>query len=241
VKQTSILIAEDNVVLATLIAKSLRSEGYRTEMVHDGHTALKLAQDGSFDFLILDLDLPLVRGPEVLSRLRLLNKDIGVLILSGVNEIEERVARLDGGADDYITKPVALAELSARIRALMRRKGAAAGDAILRVADLELDRIQRKVIRNGKEIQLSGTEFKLLEYFMRNAGRNITRSMLMEEVWELSADTATNVVDVYVNYLRKKIDDDAPAKLINTVRGVGFRFGSDESKLGKGAGSQVES
>lgn len=239
-KQINILIAEDNVVLATLISKSLRSEGYRTEVVHDGHTALKLAQDGSFDFLILDLDLPLLRGPEVLSRLRLLNKDIGVLILSGVNEIEERVARLDGGADDYITKPVALAELSARIRALMRRKGAATGDAILRVDDLELDRIQRKVIRNGKEIQLSGTEFKLLEYFMRNAGRNITRSMLMEEVWE-SADTATNVVDVYVNYLRKKIDDDAPTKLINTVRGIGFRFGSDESKLGKGAGSQVES
>jgi len=224
VNQTSILIAEDNIALATLLMKSLRSEGHVVEMAHDGQKALQLLSGGTFDLLVLDLDLPILRGPEVLARLRAKNRDIPVLILTGIDRVEDRVARLDDGADDYLMKPVSLAELSARVRALLRRTSKTE-ETTLRVADLELNRLQRKVRRGDKVIELTSKEFSLLEYFMRNAGRHITRSMLIEDVWSLSSEAVTNVVDVYVNYLRKKIDDGASIRLINTVRGVGFCFG----------------
>jgi DNA-binding response OmpR family regulator len=231
-----ILIVEDHLALASLIAKAFESDGYLAEMAHDGHTALKMLDNNSFDLIILDLDLPVIRGPEVLARLRAFNKETRVLMLTAMGEIKARVACLDGGADDYVTKPVSLAELAARVRALLRR-GLRSDESVLRIADLELDRMQRSVSRAGRPIVLTGKEFSLLEYFMRNSGRDISRNMILEDVWHLSSDTVTNVVDVYVNYLRKKIDEGSSIKLINTVRGVGFRFGASE---GPGSGKSAQ-
>jgi two-component system OmpR family response regulator len=152
------------------------------------------------------------------------NTDIPILILTATDEVAERVACLDAGADDYLTKPFSFSELSARIRAVLRRKDHP-GHAFLKVADLELDYLQRTVHRGGRTIELTPKEFGLLEYFMRHPGQRITRNMIIEHVWKLSPDTMTNVVDVYVNYLRKKIDEGSSVKLIRTIRGVGYEFG----------------
>jgi two-component system copper resistance phosphate regulon response regulator CusR len=174
--------------------------------------------------LILDLNLPIISGTEVLQKVRTANTDLPILILTATDEVAERVACLDAGADDYLTKPFSFSELSARIRAVFRRKNRP-GHAFLKVADLELDYLQRTVHRGGRTIELTPKEFRLLEYFMRHPGRRITRNMIIEHVWKLSPDTMTNVVDVYVNYLRKKIDEGSSVKLIRTIRGVGYEFG----------------
>src|SRR5579864_3468144 len=223
-----ILIAEDDAPLATFIAKAFKSEDHATEIAPNGDEALQRIQKGAFDLLILDLNLPLISGGEVLSKVRSGNVDIPILILTATDEVAERVACLDAGADDYLTKPFSFSELSARIRAVLRRKGQA-GLAHLKVADLELDYMRRTVHRAGRMIDLTPKEFGLLEYFMRNPGRRITRNMIIEHVWKLSPDTMTNVVDVYVNYLRKKIDEGAKIKLIRTIRGVGYEFGVSEN------------
>jgi DNA-binding response OmpR family regulator len=231
-----ILIAEDDAPLATVIAQAFKSEEHVTKVAPDGEDALHLMQKEMFDLLILDLNLPIVSGSEVLQKVRSAdrdnpilseNRDIPILILTATDEVAERVACLDAGADDYLTKPFSFSELSARIRAVRRRKNQAA-QAFLKVADLELDYMQRTVHRGGRVIELTPKEFGLLEYFMRNPGRHITRNMIIEHVWKLSPDTMTNVVDVYVNYLRKKIDEGAKIKLIRTVRGVGYEFGIKE-------------
>lgn len=223
-----ILIAEDDAPLATFIAKAFKSEDHVTEIAASGEDALQRLQKGSFDLLILDLNLPVVSGSEVLSKIRSENADIPILILTATDEVAERVSCLDAGADDYLTKPFLFSELSARIRAVLRRKNRA-GQAYLRVADLELDYMQRTVHRGDRNIELTPKEFALLDYFMRNPGRRITRNMIIEHVWKLSPDTMTNVVDVYVNYLRKKIDEGAKIKLIRTIRGVGYEFGPSNS------------
>ena len=223
-----ILIAEDDAPLATFIAKAFKSEDHVTEIAASGEDALQRLQKGSFDLLILDLNLPVVSGSEVLSKIRSENTDIPILILTATDEVAERVSCLDAGADDYLTKPFLFSELSARIRAVLRRKNRA-GQAYLRVADLELDYMQRTVHRGDRNIELTPKEFALLDYFMRNPGRRITRNMIIEHVWKLSPDTMTNVVDVYVNYLRKKIDEGAKIKLIRTIRGVGYEFGPSNS------------
>src|SRR5579871_2793323 len=222
-----ILIAEDDAPLATFIAKAFKSEDHATEIAPSGDEALQRVQMGAFDLLILDLNLPVISGTEVLSKVRSGNADIPILILTATDEVAERVACLDAGADDYLTKPFSFSELSARIRAVLRRKNHPR-QAYLKVADLELDYMQRTVHRGGRVIELTPKEFGLLEYFMRNAGRRITRNMIIEHVWKLSPDTMTNVVDVYVNYLRKKIDEGEKVKLIRTVRGVGYEFGFKE-------------
>ncbi|HEY2170664.1 MAG TPA: response regulator transcription factor [Candidatus Angelobacter sp.] len=222
-----ILIAEDDAPLATVIAQAFKSEDHVTKVAASGDHALHLMQKETFDLLILDLNLPVIAGNEVLHRVRSENSDIPILILTATDEVEERVACLDAGADDYLTKPFSFSELSARIRAVLRRKNHP-GQAFLKVADLELDYMQRTVHRGGRVIELTPKEFGLLEYFMRNAGQHITRNMIIEHVWKLSPDTMTNVVDVYVNYLRKKIDEAAKIKLIRTVRGVGYEFGVNE-------------
>src|SRR6476660_1464118 len=219
-----ILIAEDDVPLASFIAKAFKSEDHVTEISADGRDALQRMEKEPFDLLILDLNLPVISGSEVLSRVRRVNADIPILILTATDEVAERVARLDAGADDYLTKPFSFSELAARIRAVLRRKKQA-GQAHLKVADIELDYLQRTVQRDGRTIELTPKEFSLLEYFMRNQGTRITRNMIIEHVWKLSPDTMTNVVDVYVNYLRKKIDEGSRVKLIRTVRGVGYEFG----------------
>lgn len=226
-----ILIAEDDAPLATFIAKAFNSEDHVTEIAPTGDDALQRTQRGGFDLLILDLNLPVISGTEVLQKVRSANTDIPILILTATDEVGERVACLDAGADDYLTKPFSFSELSARIRAVLRRKNHP-GQAFLKVADLELDYLQRTVHRAGRTIELTPKEFGLLDYFMRNPGRRITRNMIIEHVWKLSPDTMTNVVDVYVNYLRKKIDEGSSVRLIRTIRGVGYEFGVAEN--GKG-------
>lgn len=223
-----ILIAEDDAPLATFIAKAFKSEDHVTEIAASGEDALQRIQKGSFDLLILDLNLPVVSGSEVLSKVRSENADIPILILTATDEVAERVSCLDAGADDYLTKPFSFSELAARIRAVLRRKNHS-GQAYLKVADLELDYMQRTVHRGDRNIELTPKEFALLEYFMRNPGRRITRNMIIEHVWKLSPDTMTNVVDVYVNYLRKKIDEGAKVRLIRTIRGVGYEFGPSDT------------
>ena len=222
-----ILIAEDDAPLATFIAKAFNSEDHVTEIAPTGDDALKRVQRGELDLLILDLNLPIISGTEVLQKVRTANTDLPILILTATDEVAERVACLDAGADDYLTKPFSFSELSARIRAVFRRKNRP-GHAFLKVADLELDYLQRTVHRGGRTIELTPKEFRLLEYFMRHPGRRITRNMIIEHVWKLSPDTMTNVVDVYVNYLRKKIDEGSSVKLIRTIRGVGYEFGVPE-------------
>src|SRR5579859_7407593 len=226
-----ILIAEDDAPLASFIAKAFNSEDHVTEIAPTGDDALQRIQRGGFDLLILDLNLPVISGSEVLRKVRSTNADIPILILTATDAVAERVACLDAGADDYLTKPFSFSELSARIRAVLRRKNRP-GQAFLKVADLELDYLQRTVHRAGRTIELTPKEFGLLEYFMRNPGRRITRNMIIEHVWKLSPDTMTNVVDVYVNYLRKKIDEGEKIKLIRTVRGVGYEFGVNEEMDG---------
>lgn len=193
-----VLIVEDDVPLANFLADELRSEGFSVELVHDGEAALTLLQDSRrYDLLVLDLNLPKLDGIGVLNSIRPKKPSLPVLVLTARSRIEDRVQSLDTGADDCLIKPFSFTELSARVRALLRR-GPRTVEAVLRVADLELDRVARKVERGGKSIELTSKEFALLEYLMRNAGRRVTRAMIVEHVWNLSFDTSTNIVDVYV-------------------------------------------
>lgn len=216
-----ILIAEDDVPLAGFLRKGLEAEHYAVDVAADGQTASELATAYDYDLLVLDLNLPKRDGVAVLCEVRSTKEDVPILVLTGRSRVEDRVAVLDQGADDYVTKPFSFSELSARVRALLRR-GKLPQQVTLQVDDLILDRIERSVERGGKRIELTSKEFALLEYLMRNAGRCITRAMIIEHVWNISFDTTTNVVDVYINYLRKKVDENAARKLIQTVRGAGY-------------------
>ncbi len=229
-----ILIAEDDAPLASFIAKNFAAEDHSVEIAGDGEEALQRLADKGYDLLILDLNLPVMAGGQVLSKIRSYDADLPILILTATDHVTERVACLDAGADDYLTKPFSFSELSARVRALLRRKSRPA-ETVLRIEDLQLDCVRRTVHRGGRVIELTPKEFSLLEYFMRNVGRRITRNMIIEYVWKLSPDTMTNVVDVYVNYLRKKIDDGAKVRLIHTIRGVGYEFGATATVLNSSA------
>lgn len=226
-----ILVVEDDVPLATFVRKGLQAEHYAVDTANDGELAAQLALENEYDLLILDMNLPKVDGLEVLRRVRAKKPSLPILVLSARSRVEERVQTLDTGADDYLIKPFSFTELSARVRALMRR-GPRTAETVLQIADLELDRVERKVRRAGKHIELTSKEFALLEYLLRNAGRRVTRTMIVEHVWNLSFDTSTNIVDVYINYLRRKVDDGFSPQLIHTVRGVGYELGCPE-------GSQV--
>jgi DNA-binding response OmpR family regulator len=219
-----VLVVEDDKPVASFIKKGLESEHYAVDLAWDGEDAQSLVGNASFDLVILDLVLPKVDGLEVLKHIRAQQTSLPVLILSGRARVEDRVKGLDLGADDYMTKPFSFAELSARVRALLRRSPISTG-VVLHVEDLELDRVERVVRRAGQRIDLTPREFALLEYLMRNAGRCVTRAMIVEHVWNFSFDTMTNVVDVYINYLRKKVDQSSENKLIHTVRTVGYRLG----------------
>jgi two-component system, OmpR family, copper resistance phosphate regulon response regulator CusR len=220
-----ILIAEDDDALARFVRQGLESEHYTVDVFADGEQARTAAIDVDYDLVILDLNLPRLDGVSILRHLRMKKPSLPVLVLTQRTKVEDRVQCLDTGADDYLAKPFSYSELSARIRALVRRSHLPS-EAVLLVADLKLDRIEHLVERAGRRIELTTKEFSLLEYLMRNAGRRVTRSMIIEHVWNLTFDTTTNVVDVYINYLRRKIDDGHPAKLIHTVRGVGYELSS---------------
>jgi DNA-binding response OmpR family regulator len=219
-----ILVAEDDPSLAELLRQGLQQEQFSVQIVADGGEAQRLASDGFFDLLLLDLNLPGASGLDVLRTVRSNKPDLPVLIVTGAGSVEDRIRGLDAGADDYIAKPFVFAELNARIRAVLRR-GNRPARSILEVDDLELDRVSHAVRRSGHAIELSPKEFALLEFLMRQPGQPVSRSSIVEQVWHLSCDTMTNVVDVYVNYLRRKVDSNYPQPLIHTIRGVGYQIG----------------
>lgn len=221
-----ILVVEDEKKVAGFIKKGLEEEGYAIDVAHDGREGLLLALDGVHDLIILDLNLPEMDGLKVLREFRKNRGQTPVLLLTVRAAIEDKVLGLDTGADDYLTKPFSFKELLARIRALLRRRAEAA-PPLLQVADLTLDPARRVVSRGTERIELSTKEFALLDYFMRNPGRVLTRTMIAEHVWDYDFDPMTNIIDVYVNYLRKKIDTGREPKLLHTVRGVGYLLKAD--------------
>ena len=216
-----ILIVEDEKKLANFLKKGLQEEGYAVDLVHNGEDGLYMATDKDYDLVILDIYIPKLDGFAVLKRLREQEVATPVLLLTVRATIEDKVLGLDLGADDYLTKPFAFEKILARVRALLRRH-TSLDNMVLRLADLVLDPVRRTVMRGTRKIDLTVKEFALLEYLMRNTSRVVSRTMIVEHVWNYDFDTGTNVVDVYVNYLRKKIDTDPDAKLIHTVRGVGY-------------------
>jgi len=225
-----ILVIEDDAALAAYVRKGLESEHYAVDVALDGEQGALMASEVDYDLLVLDLNLPKLDGISVLHCVRPNKPQMPVLVLTARARVEDRVHALDSGADDCIIKPFSFSELSARVRALMRR-GRPSVESVLQVADLHLDRVERKVQRSGRNIELTVKEFALLEYLMRNAGRRITRSMIIEHVWNIGFDTCTNVVDVYINYLRKKVDACAPYRLIHTIRGVGYELSDKRSEV----------
>jgi len=224
-----ILLAEDDVPVARFVRKGLEAEHYAVDVAADGEEAQFMIEEFDFDLVILDLNLPRVDGLEVLKHARARKASLPILILTARSGIEARVKGLDLGADDYLGKPFSFIELAARVRALLRRNNQPA-EVKLRVADLEMDRVERRITRAGRHIELTPREFTFLEYLMRNAGRCVTRAMIIEHVWNFSFDTMTNVVDVYINYLRKKIDQGFEPKLIHTIRGAGYQLGKKSSE-----------
>ena len=216
-----ILIVEDEKKVAGFIKKGLEEETYAVDVAYDGEEGFHLASMNDYDMIILDWMLPKMDGLEVLTRLRDKKVSTPILLLTAKDAVDDKVTGLNNGADDYLTKPFAFSELLARIRSLLRR-GQAETQTELKVGDLILDMVSHKVSRGGEEIELTGKEYSLLEYFMRNEGKVLTRTMIAEHVWDYNFDTFTNVIDVYVNHLRKKIDKKYPAKLLHTLRGVGY-------------------
>ncbi len=216
-----ILVVEDEEKVASFIRKGLEEERYAVDVALDGEEGLELALINPYDLVILDLMLPKLDGFRVLEKLREEEVSTPVLVLTAKDNLSDKVRGLDVGADDYLTKPFAFAELLARVRALLRR-GKPQRSPVLKVADLALDPAARRVTRAGQTIELTAKEYALLEYFMRHAGQVLTRTMISEHVWDQSFDSYTNVIDVYVNYLRKKVDQGFEPKLIHTIRGVGY-------------------
>lgn len=220
-----ILIAEDDAPVAKFLSGGLETEHFDVRVASAGNQVLPMIQDGPCDLLVLDLAMPGASGMEVLRQVRSEKPHLPVLIVTGSARVEDRIDGLNSGADDYLTKPFAFAELVARVRALLRRSSLPF-EPVLHKMDLELDRVKHVVRRHGRVIDLTPKEFGLLEYLMLNSGVNVSRSSIIHHLWNLSSNTTTNVVDVYINYLRKKIDADSSEKLIHTVRGAGYRFGS---------------
>jgi heavy metal response regulator len=216
-----ILVIEDEGKVAEFIRSGLAQEHYAVDIARDGVKGLNLAESVNYDLVILDLMLPGMPGLELLKKLRIKKTGLPVLILTAKVEVNDKVAGLDSGANDYLVKPFAFAELSARVRALLRRDTLQPGSA-LRYAGLELDTAAHTVMRAGREIDLKPKEFALLEYLLRNAGRSVTRTMILEHVWDIHFDSVSNVVDVHINSLRNKMDKDFQPQLIHTIRGVGY-------------------
>lgn len=222
-----LLLVEDEEKVSRFVRRGLEAERYAVDVAPDGAEAIELATTYQYDLIILDLMLPGMTGTEVLRRIRQDSEHIPVLILTARDALGDKVAHFELGADDYLTKPFAFAELLVRVKALLRR-GAVIRSNVLRVADLELDRLTQQIRRAGLRIELTGKEYALLEYLMLNAGRVLSRTMIIEHVWDQSFDGATNIVDVYVRHLRSKVDEGHERKLIRTVRGVGYAISEGE-------------
>ena len=220
-----ILVVEDERRLAQVVRKVLEEEGHTVDVAHNGEDGLAMAMDGSHDVIVLDILLPGIDGFEVCRRLRAGRVDTPVLLLTALDAVEDRVRGLDAGADDYLSKPFAFQELLARLRALGRRRVQAREPDRLRTDDLVLDLRRRRAERNGKTIELSPKEFSLLEFLLRNEGRVVTRSQILDHVWGYDYSPDSNLVDVYVTYLRRKIDRGHDRRLIRTVRGSGYALG----------------
>jgi two-component system response regulator MprA len=219
-----ILIAEDDRGVRNAVERALQYEGYEVTAVEDGAQVLEFAAEHTPDLYLLDVMMPYVDGLSVCRTLRQRGDKTPVLVLTARHEISDRVAGLDAGADDYLVKPFALDELLARIRALLRRSTAGTGEEALEIAGLRLDQMARRVTRNGKAIDLTKTEFDLLELLMRNAGIVLTRDTIYEVIWGYNFETHSKSLDVYIGYLRRKISQENMPELIDTIRGVGYCF-----------------
>lgn len=217
-----ILLVEDEKKVANLIKKGFEEEGLSVDVAEDGNKALDFISSTDYDLIILDIMLPGKDGYEVLKEIKKRGVAKPIMMLTAKDTTQDKVMGLDAGADDYMTKPFAFEELLARVRALLRRGHAIEKALPIQIHDLVIDPVTRKVTRAGKEIELTSKEYGLLEYMARNKNRILTRTMIAENVWEYQFDSLTNIIDVYINYLRRKIDKDSSKKLIHTVRGVGY-------------------
>ena len=217
-----VLLVEDDAKIASFIMKGLRAAGYAVDHASDGEEGLSLALSEPYDAAVIDLMLPRRNGLSLIREMRAEKVNTPVLILSAKGSVDDRVKGLETGGDDYLTKPFAFSELLARVQALIRRAGGISDPTRLSVGDLSVNLLSREVIRGGKHIDLQPREFSLLEYLMRNAGRIVSKTMIMEHVWDYHFDPQTNVVEARISRLRDKIDKDADQKLIHTVRGAGY-------------------
>ena len=221
-----ILVVEDEKKVAQFIKQGLEEEHYSVDVAHDGEKGLFMAQSEQYDLLVIDVMLPKKSGLDLIREVRAAQGTTPALMLTAKASTEDKVAGLDSGADDYLTKPFAFAELLARVRSLLRR-GAKEKSTLLAVADLELDTVTHKAKRAGRTIELTAKEYALLEFFLRNKDRVLSRAIISEHIWDYNFDTGTNIIDVYVNHLRNKVDSSTDRKLIRTVRGVGYVLKED--------------
>jgi two-component system response regulator MprA len=240
-KLATILVVEDRHEVLDVLQRTLAGSGYEVHTAVDGEAGLEMALDLAPDLVILDIGLPKQNGLQVAKELRRRGFRAPVLMLTARVSVSDRVTGLDAGADDYLPKPFDVDELVARVKALLRRAAIRADDAVLRVGDLALDTLSREAALGGRPISLTQKEYALLEYLMRHAGRPVTREQIAAQVWKTEFDPSTNIVDVYINYLRKKLDADGGPQLVHTVRGIGYVMREEEPRAKKDEGRGAKS